>query len=47
MQSNPQHLCLTYYKQVDRVTMVSPLGPTLANMFLVYYESKWLEDYPK
>ena len=35
-----------YYKQVDRVTMGSPLGPTLANLFLVYYEYKWLEKYP-
>ena len=29
-----------YYKQVDGVAMGSPLGPTLANLFLVYYESK-------
>ena len=27
--------------------MGSPLRPTLANMFLVYYESKWLEDRPQ
>ena len=26
--------------------MGSPLGPTLANLFLVYYEHKWLEKYP-
>ena len=26
--------------------MGSPLGPTLANIFLVYYESKWLEKCP-
>ena len=32
-----------YYKQVDGVAMDSPLGPTLANSFLVYYEHKWLE----
>ena len=25
-----------YYKQVDGVAMGSPLGPTLANLFLVY-----------
>ena len=31
-----------YYKQVDRVAMVSFWGTTLANLFLVYYESKWL-----
>ena len=32
-----------YYKQVDDVAMDSSLGPTLANLFLVYYEHKWLE----
>ena len=36
-----------YYKQVDGVAMGSPLGPTLANLFLVYYESKWLENCPQ
>ena len=35
-----------YYKQVDGVAMGSPLGPTLANLFLVYYERKWLEKCP-
>ena len=35
-----------YYKQVDGVAMSSPLGPTLANLFLVYYEHKWLEKCP-
>ena len=35
-----------YYKQVDGVAMGSPLGPTLANLFLVYYEHKWLEKCP-
>ena len=29
-----------YYKQVDGVAMGSPLGPTLANLLLVYYEHK-------
>ena len=33
-----------YYKQVDGVAMGSPLGPTLANLFLVYYEHKWLKS---
>ena len=33
-----------YCKQVNGVAMGSPLGLTLANLFLVYYESKWLED---
>ena len=36
-----------YYKEVDGVAMGSPLGPTLANFFLVYYESKWLQYCPK
>ena len=31
------------YKQVGGVTMVSPLGPTLANAFLVYFENNWLQ----
>ena len=45
MQSNPQHLFNNLYcKQVDGVAMGSPLGPTLANLFVVYYESKWLEN---
>ena len=35
-----------YFKQVDGVAMGSPLGPTLANLFLVYYEHKWLEKFP-
>ena len=35
-----------YYKQVDGVTMGSPLGPTLTNLFSVYYEHKWLEKCP-
>ena len=35
-----------YYKQVDGVAMGSPLGPTLANLFLVYCEYKWLEKCP-
>ena len=35
-----------YHKQVDGVAMGSPLGPTLANLFLVYYEHIWLEKCP-
>ena len=31
-----------YYKQIDGVAMVSSLGTTLANIFLVYYEQQWL-----
>ena len=33
-----------YYSQVDGVAMGSPLGPTLANLFLAYHEEKWLND---
>ena len=35
------------YKQKDGVTMGSPLGPTMANIFLSFYEIKWLEQCPK
>ena len=34
------------YKQVDRVAMDSPLGPTLANAFLCHYEKEWLDNCP-
>ena len=34
------------YKQIDGVAMGSPCGPTLANIFLCYYESIWLENCP-
>ena len=33
-----------YYSQIDGFAMGSPLGPTLANIFLCYYESNWLKD---
>ena len=36
-----------YYSQIDGVSMGSPLGPTLANVFLCYHESNWLKDCPK
>ena len=35
------------YKQSDGVAMGSPLGPTMANVFLSFYEVKWLEQCPK
>ena len=36
-----------YYSQIDGVAMGSPLGPTLANIFLCYHERNWLKDCPK
>ena len=36
----------TLYKQVDGVAMGSPLGPTLANAFMCYWEEKWLKSCP-
>ena len=35
------------YKQIDGVAMGSPLGPTLPNAFLCFYEKKWLEQCPE
>ena len=35
------------YKQKDGVAMGSPLGPTMVNVFLSFYEIKWLEQCPK
>ena len=32
------------YQQVDGVAMGSPLGPSLANIFLFHYEDIWLRD---
>ena len=34
------------YKQIDRVAMGSPLGPTLANALLCHYEKEWLDNCP-
>ena len=36
----------TLYKQIDGVAMGSPVGPTLANAFLVYHEKNRLENCP-
>ena len=34
-----------FYNQIDRVAMGSPLTPILANIFMGFYESKWLNEY--
>ena len=36
-----------YYSQLDGVAMGSPLGPTLANVFLCHFEKQWLSDCPQ
>ena len=36
-----------YHSQIDGVAMGSPLGPTLANIFLYYHESKLVERLPE
>ena len=36
----------SYYQQIDGVAMGSPLGPTLANIFLCYHEQQWLDNCP-
>ena len=35
-----------FYKQIDGVAMASPLGPSLANIFMCKFENKWLKDFP-
>ena len=37
----------TYYSQIDGVALGSPLGPTLANIFLCYHETKGLKNCTK
>ena len=36
----------TLYKQIDGLGISSPLGPTLANTFLVYFKKNLLERFP-
>ena len=36
-----------YYQQIDGVAMGSPLGPTLANVFLCHHEQQWLDNCPQ
>ena len=35
-----------FYEQVDGVGMGQPCAPTLADIFLIHHESKWLNDCP-
>ena len=34
-----------FYNQIDGVAMGSPLTPVLANIFIGFHESKWLNEY--
>ena len=34
-----------FYNQIDGVAMGYPLAPVLANIFMRFYESKWLNEY--
>ena len=34
-----------FYNQIDGVAIGSALAPSLANIFMSFYESKWLNEY--
>ena len=34
-----------FYDQIDGVAMGSPLGPTLANLFMGHHEQRWIEEF--
>ena len=34
-----------FYSQIDGIAIGSPLAPVLANIFIGFYESKWLSEY--
>ena len=34
-----------FYNQIDGATMGSPLAPVLANIFMGFHKSKWLNEY--
>ena len=35
----------SFYDQIDRVAMGSPLAPVLANLFMGHHEKPWLENF--
>ena len=35
----------TFYDQIDGFAMGSPVGPPLANLFMCYYETMWLNSF--
>ena len=37
----------SFYDQIHGVSMRSPLGPVLANLFMDYPEKKWLQEFGK
>ena len=37
----------SFYDKVDGISMGSPLGPVLANLFMGYHEKKWLHEFDK
>ena len=37
----------SFYDQIDGVSMGSPLGLVLANLFMDYHEKKWLQEFDK
>ena len=34
-----------FFNQIDGAAMGSPLAPALANILMVFYESKWYNEY--
>ena len=35
----------TYYDEIERVVMGSPLRPVLANLFMCFHEKRWLDQF--
>lgn len=46
MQSTRKTVFDVCYKQIDGVTVDSPLGPTLVNLLLPYFKRKRLDNCP-